>query len=1218
MAEFTHLHVHTQYSILDGAAAIKKLLARAKDLGMTSLAITDHGNMFGVKEFHNAAHAAGIKPILGCEVYVATRTRFDKTDKEDRSGDHLILLAKNLTGYHNLIKLVSYAWTEGFYYNPRIDKELLEKYHEGIICCSACLGGEIPQFIMKGDIAGADAAVKWFHDLFGDDYYLELQAHRTGDPERDAKVYNHQVIVNKALLKLAQKHGIKYIATNDVHYIAADDAPAHDRLICLSTGRDLDDPQRMRYTGQEYLKSYDEMAALFPDNPEALATTQEIVAKIEDYSLSHKPYMPNFLLPDEFVVELEPLKKSIAVGLEKIYKEKPEELTSILGRVNACGSEQEIGAVSEEVADLLLTARQYLYLEHIVYEGAAKRYPGNKLTDEIKERIAFELKTIEWMGFPGYFLIVWDFIRAAREIGVSVGPGRGSAAGSVVAYALKITNIDPIAYDLLFERFLNPERISLPDIDIDFDEDGREDVMHYVVQKYGQKRVAHIITFGTMAAKSSIKDVARVQKLPLPESDRLSKLVPEKPGTTLEKAYKEVPELAAERNSENPLIRDTLRYAEKLEGSVRQTGVHACGIIIGQDDLEKFAPISTAKDAELFVVQYEGSLVEDAGLIKMDFLGLKTLSIIKDAVENVKESKGIDIDIDDIPLDDKKTFELYSNGETTGLFQFESPGMKKHLRALQPNRFEDLIAMNALYRPGPMEYIPNFIARKHGREAITYDLPDMAEYLEDTYGITVYQEQVMLLSQKLAGFTKGQADTLRKAMGKKQRAVLDKMKGTFIEGAVAKGHPAQVCEKIWGDWEAFAQYAFNKSHSTCYAYVSYQTAYLKAHYPAEFMAALLSRNLSDIKKISFFMDECKRMGAPVKGPDVNKSRHHFSVDSEQNIRFGMGGIKGLGENAVQAILDERKANGPFTDIFDFVERVNLQTVNKKNIECLALAGALDSIAPFHRSQFFVQDNKGSSFIESLIRYGSLVQAERAQKQNSLFGDMMSGVMVQKPEIPCAETWGKLETLEKEKAVVGIYLSSHPLDDYRILIEKYCSNTVSELDDLSSMRERDFTVAGMVTSAQYLTTKTGKPYGRFTIEDFGGSHTFTLWSKDWETFHSFCFEQNSILIKGRVQMSRFRPGEMEIVIKSMKSLAEVMESDIRELVVTVPVQDLSTGFITDLSSTAAASAGQVSLLFHIFDPESGVKVALRTRTPKIELNAQVVGLLDDYGFKYRIN
>ena len=1218
MTAFTHLHVHTQYSILDGAAAIKKLLARTKELGMNALAITDHGNMFGVKEFHHAAQAAGIKPVLGCEVYVAARTRFDKTDKEDRSGHHLILLAKNLEGYHNLIKLVSYAWTEGFYYNPRIDKELLQQYHEGIICCSACLGGEIPQLIMHGDLAGAEAAVKWFHDLFGADYYLELQAHRTGDPERDEKVYNQQVAVNKALLKLAEKYGIKYIATNDVHYILEEDAAAHDRLICLSTGRDLDDPQRMRYTGQEYLKSYDEMAALFPDHLEALATTQEIVDKVEEYSLSHKPYMPNFLLPDDFVVELEPLKESIAVGLGKIYKDKPEELQAVQARVQACASEAEIGALGEEVSELLLTARQYLYLRHIVWQGAEARYPGERLTETIRERIDFELKTIEWMGFPGYFLIVWDFIRAAREIGVSVGPGRGSAAGSVVAYCLKITNIDPIEYDLLFERFLNPERISLPDIDIDFDEDGREEVMRYVVQKYGQKRVAHIITFGTMAAKSSIKDVARVQKLPLQESDRLSKMVPEKPGTTLEKAYKEVPELAAERESENPLIRDTLLYAEKLEGSVRQTGVHACGIIIGQDDLEKFAPISTAKDAELFVVQYEGSLVEDAGLIKMDFLGLKTLSIIKDAVQNVRESKGIELDIDAIPLDDKKTFELYSNGETTGLFQFESPGMKKHLRALQPNRFEDLIAMNALYRPGPMEYIPNFIARKHGREAIAYDLPDMAEYLEDTYGITVYQEQVMLLSQKLAGFTKGQADTLRKAMGKKKKDVLDKMKGDFLDGAVAHGHDRAVCEKIWTDWEAFASYAFNKSHSTCYAYVSYQTAYLKAHYPAEFMAALLSRNLSDIKKISFFMDECKRMGAPVKGPDVNKSRLHFSVDSEQNIRFGMGGIKGLGENAVQAILDERNAGGDFKDIFDFVERVNLQTVNKKNIECLALAGALDSIAPFHRSQFFAQDGKGASFIEALIRYGGLVQAERAQKQNSLFGEMMSGGMVKKPEVPQADTWGKLEMLEREREVVGIYLSSHPLDDYRILIENYCSNTVNELDDLQAMRDRDFTVAGMVTSSQYLTTKGGKPYGRFTIEDFSGSHTFTLWSKDWELFHSFCFEQNSVLVKGRVQMNRFRPGELEIVIKSMKSLTEVMENDIRELVVTVPVQGLSAEFVDDLSSTVAASAGRVALRFHIFDPESGVRVALRTRAPKVELNPQVVGLLDEYGFQYRIN
>lgn len=1219
MSEFTHLHVHTQYSILDGAAAIKKLVARAGELEMTALAITDHGNMFGVKEFHDAANKAGIKPILGCEVYVAAKTRFDKTDKDDRGGDHLILLAKNLNGYHNLVKLVSYAWTEGFYYNPRIDKELLEKYHEDLICCSACLGGEIPQLIMKNDLDGADKAVQWYQKLFGEDYYLELQLHRSGDTSIDSNVYANQKNVNAELLKLAAKNGIKYIATNDVHYIGEDDAPAHDRLICLSTGKDLDDPNRMRYTTQEYLKSTEEMAALFPEQPEALATTKEIEAKIEEYSLANKPLMPNFQLPDDFEIDLDDLKRSIGIALAKAYK--GEELEQIQAKVKAAENEAGIGQISAEVKEMMEIARQFLYLRHIVYQGAEKRYPNGKLTDAIRERIDFELKTIEWMGYPGYFLIVWDFIRAAREIGVSVGPGRGSAAGSVVAYALKITNIDPIEYDLLFERFLNPERISLPDIDIDFDEDGREDVMRYVVNKYGKKRVAHIITFGTMAAKSSIKDVARVQKLPLPESDRLSKLVPERPGTTLAGAYKEVPELAAERESLNPLIRDTLKYAEKLEGSVRQTGVHACGVIIGQDDLENFVPISVAKDAELDVVQYEGTQVEDIGLIKMDFLGLKTLSIIKDAVRNVKESKGIDIDIDNIPLDDKKTFELYSNGETTGLFQFESPGMKKHLKALQPSRFEDLIAMNALYRPGPMEYIPSFIARKHGREPIQYDLPDMEEYLQDTYGITVYQEQVMLLSQKLAGFTGGQADTLRKAMGKKQRAVLDKMKGTFIEGAVQKGHPAAVCEKIWGDWEAFAQYAFNKSHSTCYAYVSYQTAYLKAHYPAEFMAALLSRNLSDIKKISFFMDECKRMGAPVKGPDVNESRHQFSVDSEQNIRFGMGGIKGLGENAVQAILEERERGGKFKDVFDFVERVNLQTVNKKNIECLALAGALDAIATFHRSQFFAADAKGSTFIETLIRYGNLVQAEKNQSQNSLFGDMMSAVMIQKPEIPHEETWGKLETLDKERSVVGIYLSSHPLDDYRILIEKYCSNGVSDLEDLNALRDRDFSVAGMVTSAQYLTTKTGKPYGKFTIEDFSGSYTFTLWSKEWEQYHSYCFEQNSILIKGRVQLSRFRPGEMEIVIKGMKSLMDVMENDIRELVVTIPVTDLTTEFISDLSSTAAACIGQqskVGLQFHIFDPATGIKVALHTRSPKVELNPQVTGLLDDYGFKYRIN
>ena len=809
MGQFTHLHVHTQYSILDGAAAIKPLLKRAKELGMTALAITDHGNMYGVKEFHDAAEKEGIKPILGCEVYVAGGSRFDKSGKDDR-GDHLILLAKNLEGYHNLSKIVSYAFTEGFYYRPRVDKELLRLYHDGIICCSACLGGELPQAIMRGDMQEARRVVEEFVSIFGEDYYLELQLHQSGIPRIDEQVYENQKKVNAVLLQLAAEYGVKYICSNDVHFIMADDAPAHDRLICLNTGRDLDDPNRMRYTWQEYLKSEEEMAALFPDHPEALATTAEIAGKVEEYSLEHKPLMPNFPIPDDFDVPLDQLKETFR---KKIKDE------AVLAEIDRCtDSLDEVVGRHPELSDQLTIAKQFRYLEHLTYKGAERRY--GTLSDAVRKRIEYELSTIEWMGFPGYFLIVWDFIRAAREMGVSVGPGRGSAAGSVVAYSLTITNIDPMKYDLLFERFLNPDRISLPDVDVDFDEDGRADVLHYVVEKYGSKRVAQIVTFGTMAPKAAIKDVARVQKLPLSESNRISKLVPEKPGTTFAKAYKEVPELVKEKESDNPLIRDTMKYAEKLEGSVRQTGVHACGVIIGQDDLEKFAPMAIAKDAELNVVQYEGKLVESVGLIKMDFLGLKTLSIIKDALENIESTTGSRPDIDAIPLDDPLTYDLYSRGETTGLFQFESPGMKKHLRNLKPNRFEDLIAMNALYRPGPMEYIPNFIARKHGLEPVTYEIPDMEEYLKDTYGITVYQEQVMLLSQKLAGFTGGEADTLRKAMGKKKRDVLDKMKPKFIEGAKKNGHDPKICEKIWGDWEAFASYAFNKSHSTCYAYVS--------------------------------------------------------------------------------------------------------------------------------------------------------------------------------------------------------------------------------------------------------------------------------------------------------------------------------------------------------------------------------------------------------------
>ena len=1206
MGQFTHLHVHTQYSILDGAAAIKPLLKRAKELGMTALAITDHGNMYGVKEFHDAAEKEGIKPILGCEVYVAGGSRFDKSGKDDR-GDHLILLAKNLEGYHNLSKIVSYAFTEGFYYRPRVDKELLRLYHDGIICCSACLGGELPQAIMRGDMREARRVVEEFVSIFGEDYYLELQLHPSGIPRIDEQVYENQKKVNAALLQLSAEYGVKYICSNDVHFIMADDAPAHDRLICLNTGRDLDDPNRMRYTWQEYLKSEEEMAALFPDHPEALATTAEIAAKVEEYSLEHKPLMPNFPIPDDFDVPLDRLKET--------FRKKIED-EAVLTEIDRCtDSLDEVVGRHPELSDQLTIAKQFRYLEYLTYKGAERRY--GTLSDAVRKRIEYELSTIEWMGFPGYFLIVWDFIRAAREMGVSVGPGRGSAAGSVVAYSLTITNIDPMKYDLLFERFLNPDRISLPDVDVDFDEDGRADVLHYVVEKYGSKRVAQIVTFGTMAPKAAIKDVARVQKLPLSESNRISKLVPEKPGTTFAKAYKEVPELAREKESDNPLIRDTMKYAEKLEGSVRQTGVHACGVIIGQDDLEKFAPMAIAKDAELNVVQYEGKLVESVGLIKMDFLGLKTLSIIKDALENIESTTGSRPDIDAIPLDDPLTYDLYSRGETTGLFQFESPGMKKHLRNLKPNRFEDLIAMNALYRPGPMEYIPNFIARKHGQEPVTYEIPDMEEYLKDTYGITVYQEQVMLLSQKLAGFTGGEADTLRKAMGKKKRDVLDKMKPKFIEGAKKNGHDPKICEKIWGDWEAFASYAFNKSHSTCYAYVSYQTAYLKAHYPAEFMAALLSRNLSDIKKISFFMDECKRMGLSVLGPDVNHSKIRFSVDEGGNVRFGLAAIKGVGESAVQNIIDTRKEGGPFKSVYDFVERVNLQTVNKKTLENLVLGGAFDAISDLPRSAYLARDEHDGTLLDALVRYGNRVQSEKNNVQQSLFGGITEESSVQKPEPPQYTPWTKLETLNRERDVIGIYLSSHPLDDFSLIIKHYCTCSLGDLADLPSMNGRDFVAAGMVTSVMHLTTKTGKPYGRFTIEDYNGSHEFVLFSKDYENFRRFLFEGYYLLIKGKVAPRIYNPNELETRITSIMMLAEAQETLMKEVTVSVPVDELTEELVGRLSAAAKENRGQVILRFKVYDPAAEVAVNLYSKSVKVALTGDLIRTFDDYSLRYTL-
>ncbi len=1207
MSKFVHLHVHTQYSILDGASSIPKLIDTAKKLGMPAIAITDHGNMFGVKEFLNSVNkvnapvfsqikslkkkidelkeGVGIeeddssidnlskelvaeeqkifKPIIGCEAYVATGSRFDRSDKEDR-GDHLVLLAKNKKGYHNLTKLVSYSWTEGFYYKPRVDKELLRKYSEGIIASSACLGGEIPQAIIAGNMKRAEELVNEFKDIYGDDFYLEVMLHPNNVNQSTIETFNLQQKVNKVIIELAAKMGVKCIATNDVHFINSEDAEAHDRLICLNTGKDLDDPARMRYTTQEFLKSEKEMLALFPDNPEVIYNTFDVASKVETYSLDHEPIMPNFELPEGY----------------------------------------------DDDND---------YLRFITFEGAKVRW-GESLNDSIRERIDFELEVIKNMGYPSYFLIVWDFLKAAREMGVSVGPGRGSAAGSVVAYSLKITDIDPIKYDLLFERFLNPERISMPDIDIDFDEDGREDVLRWVVEKYGQKRVAHIITFGTMAAKMAIRDVARVQKLPLPEANRLAKLVPERPGVTLEQAYKESTELLESKRNGEELVKSTLKYAEVLEGSVRQTGVHACGIIIGRDDLEEHIPVCTAKDTDLYVTQYDGKHVEAVGLLKMDFLGLKTLSIIKDALQFIKESKGIEVDIDSIPLDDEKTFELYSRGDTTALFQFESPGMKKYLKALKPNRFEDLIAMNALYRPGPLEYIPSFINRKHGKEKIEYDIPDMEEYLKDTYGITVYQEQVMLLSQKLAGFSKGQADSLRKAMGKKQKAVMDKMKEQFVAGCLERGYDIKKVEKIWSDWEAFAQYAFNKSHSTCYAYVSYQTAFLKAHYPSEFMAAVLSRNLSDIKKITIFMDDCRKAGIQVLGPDVNESNYKFTVMPNGDIRFGLGAVKGVGEAAVANIIETRKEKGRFTDIFDFAEKVNLQTVNKKNFEALAVAGGFDNVGNLNRSQYFAVDTRGVSFIENVMKYGAKAQSEKNNIQQTLFGafEQGNGFEIQKPEVPEVEEWSMLDKLNREKEAIGIYLSAHPLDDYKLEITSFCNTKLSQMEDLAALMNREISIAGIVTDAKVLTTKKGTHYGRLTIEDFTDSWELTLFGKDFTDNRNFFFKGYAILIKGRVEANRFRNNEPALTVKSIHMLSEVRDEMIKLLTISIPVDEVTDDMVDELRNLSTENKGKVPLRFRVVDRESNLSVEMFSRSHRVAVTSEFIGHLQKMDLNFKVN
>lgn len=1235
MEPFIHLHVHSQYSLLDGQASIQRLVDKAKGDGMKALALTDHGSMFGIKEFYNYVKKKNapvfseikkikaaiaevkeegavleelkkklqeeeshlFKPILGCECYVAHRNRKLKEGKQDMSGWHLIVLAKNLQGYKNLIKMVSQSWTEGFYMRPRIDKELLEKYHEGLIVSSACLGGEIPKKITRGEPQEVDEAIQWFKNLFGEDFYLELQRHKTSRPDANLEVYPLQERVNQELLKLAEKHNVKVIATNDVHFIGEEDSDAHDRLICLSTGKDLDDPKRMRYTKQEWLKTTAEMNELFKDVPNVLSNTLEIAEKVEYYSIDSDALMPFFDIDPSF-------------GTEASHKEKFTE-TDLIAEFG----EKEYHRLGgyDKVIRIKLEAD---YLKHLTMIGAVKRY-GENMDPETRERLEFELDVMKTMGFPGYFLIVQDFIAAARKMGVAVGPGRGSAAGSAVAYCLGITDIDPIKYDLLFERFLNPDRISMPDIDIDFDDDGRGEVLRWVTDKYGQERVAHIITYGTMATKSAIKDVARVQKMPLTESNRLAKLVPDripdKKKVTLRDAIEYVPELKEASNSRDLITRDTLKYAQMLEGNVRNTGVHACGVIIGQHAISDTVPVSTAEDKEtgetMLVTQYEGSVIEETGLIKMDFLGLKTLSIIKEALENIKQTTGEDVDISTISLEDTKTYELYSQGKTTGTFQFESAGMQKYLKELQPTKFEDLIAMNALYRPGPMDYIPTFVARKHGREEITYDIPIMERYLNDTYGITVYQEQVMLLSRLLADFTRGQSDELRKAMGKKLIDKMNALKEKFLAGGKKNGHAEKTLNKIWADWEKFASYAFNKSHATCYSWIAYQTAWLKANYPSEYMAAVLSRNLSNITEITKFMDECKYMGMNVLGPDINESYLKFSVNKAGDIRFGMAAIKGVGSSAVNDIIKERSLNGPYKTIFDLVERVNLSSCNKKNIESLALAGAFDNFPEIDREQFFETNGKGETFIDQLVRYGNMYQIDKAQATNSLFGgdDI---VLPTHPEIPKADKWSDLERLNKERELIGIYLSAHPLDEYAIALKYGCNLGMADIEDKEALRNKEVTFGGLVCAAREGITKNGKPYMIIKIEDFTGSGEIPLFGDDYINFSKYGRLGLYVYVKARVQGRRFNENQLELKIISIQLLPDVKDQVIEKITITLPIHEMNAQMVEELSTLTKNNVGNSLLYFEIVDGERNMKVELFARGLKINIRKELIDYLEE--------
>ena len=1238
MQDFVHLHVHTYYSILDGQASIPKLVDKAVGNGMRGMAITDHGNMMGIKEFFNYCKGVNgkrkdkgeepFKPIFGCEMYVVRNGR-RLTDKDksagDSGGNHLVVLAKNERGYHNLIKLVSKAWVEGFYGRPRTDHVELEKHSEGLIVCSACIAGEVPAKILNDDIKGAEEAILWFKRVFGDDYYLELQRHEVKRPDIKAnrETFPLQQRANKVIIELAHKHGVKLVCTNDSHFVDEENAEAHDRLLCLSTGKDLDDPTRMLYSKQEWFKTREEMNEVFSDVPEALANTCEILDKVETYSIDHDPIMPFFPIPEEFGTEEEYRAR---LTEQQLY----DEFTSDENGQNPLPPEEGAKKIKKLGGyDRLYRIKfEADYLSKLAYDGAYKLY-GTPLSDEVKERVNFELHIMKTMGFPGYFLIVQDFINSAREeLGVMVGPGRGSAAGSVVAYCLGITKIDPIKYDLLFERFLNPDRISLPDIDTDFDDDGRGRVLEWVEDKYGHDKVAHIITYGTMATKNSIKDVARVEKLPLERSKQLCNAIPDKLPNGLKmnlaNAISVIPELREAEASANKLESETIRYAKMLEGTVRNTGIHACGTIICRDAISDWVPVSTAEDKsnpghKLLCTQYDGHVIEETGLIKMDFLGLKTLSQLKEAVENVRLTHGEIIDLDNIPIDDELTYQLYCEGRTIGTFQFESAGMQKYLRELKPSVFEDLIAMNALYRPGPMDYIPSFIARNNGREEIKYDIPCMEKYLKDTYGITVYQEQVMLLSRQLANFTRGESDALRKAMGKKKKAIVDAMKPKFIEGGKANGHDPKVLEKIWSDWEKFASYAFNKSHATCYSWVAYQTAYLKAHYPAEFMAGIMSRSLDNINDITKFMDECRAMGIPTLGPDVNESRQKFSVNKKGEIRFGISAIKGVGGTAADAIISERETNGPYKNIFDFIQRINLNAVNRKCVESLVLSGGFDSFG-IRREDFFAKNPKGEAFIDTFVRYGQTFQMEMNQMRNSLFGGD-NEVEIATPPIIKGEMWSDIERLNKERDLVGIYISAHPLDEYKIILDNLCNTKCSELSDISQLQDReDIIMGGIVTAVTSKFTKNGKPCGFVTIEDFEGSGELALFGEEWGRWNGMFKEGCTIYMTAKCQQ-RYRDSKFfDLRLQNIEYLQSVKDKAIDRITISLLTDELNDQIVTELNEIINENPGQTKLFFRLHDSSGKNHVLLRSGNRMVDVKRNLIAYIEQNKnvLDYKIN